>query len=118
VDPLPPLDAFDVMVEISKVVPTTVTHDIEELDMQRGHVKMHGIVGSANEAQNISTEIGKHRCVKNAKIGKITQQINSERQKYVLEFDVKCPDDKKKKKPDEADKAKEGQKAAGEETKP
>lgn len=117
VDPLPPLDAFDMMVEISKAVPMTVTHDIEEFDMQRGHVKIHGIVGSATEAQNIAGEMGKHRCVQNAKIGKITQQINSERQKYVLEFDVKCPDDRKKKQTVGADKTKDGQKAA-EEAKP
>jgi general secretion pathway protein L len=71
-------------------------------------VKLHGVVGSAEEAQNIATEIGKHRCVSNAKIGKITQVVNSDRQKYVLEYDVKCPEDgpKKKKKADEsADKA-------------
>jgi general secretion pathway protein L len=110
VDPLPTLDAFDVIVEISKVVPTTVTHDIEEFDMQRGHVKVHGIVGKTNEAQDIATELAKHRCFQGAKISKITQQINSERQKYVLELDVKCPDDrKKKKKPEEgAEKPKEG----------
>ena len=35
---MPRMDAFDVMVEISKAIPTSVTHDIEELDMQRGHV--------------------------------------------------------------------------------
>lgn len=106
VDPQPPMDAFDVIVEISKVVPSNVTHDIDEFDMQRGHVKLQGVVGSAAEAQNIATELGKHRCVQLPKsgtmIGKISQAINSERQKYVLEFDVKCPDERKKrKKPDE-----------------
>jgi general secretion pathway protein L len=108
VDPLPPMDAFDVIVEFSKIVPTEVTHDIEEFDMQRGHVKLHGVVGSASEAQNIATELGKVRCIQAPKIGKITQAINSERQKYVLEFDVKCPDDRKKKKKaeDAADKTK------------
>jgi general secretion pathway protein L len=113
-DPLPHMDAFDVIVEISKIVPTTVTHDIEDFDMQRGHVKLHGVVGSAEEAQNVANEIGKHRCVSAAKIGKITQVVNSDRQKYVLEFDVKCPEDgpKKKKKPDEtAEKA--GEQAEG-----
>jgi general secretion pathway protein L len=66
-------------------------------------VKLHGVVGSAEEAQNVATEIGKHRCVSNAKIGKITQVVNSDRQKYVLEYDLKCPEDqpKKKKKPEE-----------------
>jgi general secretion pathway protein L len=102
-DPQPMMDAFDVIVEVSKVVPPTVTHDIDELDMQRGHVKLNGVVGSATEAQAIASELGKHRCVQAPKIAKITQVINSERQKYVLEFDVRCPDDaKKKKKPGES----------------
>jgi general secretion pathway protein L len=98
VDPLPHMDAFDVIVEIAKIVPESVTHDIEDFDMQRGHVKLHGVVGSAEEAQNVATEIDKHQCINAAKIGKITQVVNSDRQKYVLEFDVKCPDDGPKKK--------------------
>jgi general secretion pathway protein L len=104
VDPLPHMDGFDVIVEISRIIPTTVTHDIEDFDMQRGHVKLHGVVGSAEEAQNIATDVGKIRCISNPKIGKITQVVNSDRQKYVLEFDVKCPEDgpKKKKKAQES----------------
>ena len=104
VDPLPHMDAFDVIIQISRAIPTTITHDIEDFDMQRGHVKMHGVVGSAEEAQNVANEIGNHRCISNSKIGKISQVVNSDRQKYVLEFDVKCPEDglKKKKKADEA----------------
>ena len=109
-DPMPTVDAFDIIVELSKVIPMTMTHDIEEFDMQRGKVKMSGVVGSTADAQSIATEIGKHPCVKDAKIGKITQQVGSERQKYVLELDVRCGDDTAKKKPEKPteDAAKEG----------
>jgi general secretion pathway protein L len=93
-DPMPQLDAFDVMVKLSEVIPSTMVHDIEEFDMQRGHVKISGVVGSTADAQAIATEIGKVTCIKDAKIGKITQQVNSERQKYVLEFDVRCVEKK------------------------
>jgi general secretion pathway protein L len=99
-DPLPTVDAFDIIVELSKVIPMTMVSDIEEFDMQRGHVKVSGVVGSTSDAQSIATEVGKHPCVKDAKIAKITQQVNSERQKYVLELDVRCGDDAAKKKPD------------------
>ncbi len=99
-DPMPQVDAFDIIVELSKVIPTTMVHDIEEFDMQRGHVKMSAVVGSTGDAQSIATEIGKHPCVKDAKIAKITQVVNSDRQKYVLELDVRCGDDTAKKKPD------------------
>lgn len=92
-DPMPHLDGFGVMVELSKVVPASVTHDVEELDLQRGHVKLNGVAGSTADAQLIATELGKHPCFKDVKVAKVTQVVNSDRQKYVLEFDVRCPDD-------------------------
>jgi general secretion pathway protein L len=96
-DPAPQVDAFDVIVELSKIIPSTMVHDIEEFDMQRAHVKIAGVVGSTADAQQIATDIGKHKCVKDAKIAKITQQVGSERQKYTLELDVRCEEVKKKK---------------------
>lgn len=101
-DPMPRLDAFDVIVELSKAVPSTMTHDIDEFDLQRGHVKINGVVGTTADAQLIAGKLGEHRCFQGAKIAKVTQVVNGDRQKYVLELDVKCPDDgaKKKKKAD------------------
>jgi general secretion pathway protein L len=98
VDPMPTVDAFDVIVELSKVIPMSMIHDIEEFDMQRGKVKVSGIVGSTADAQSIAAEMGKHPCVKDPKIAKVTQVVGSDRQKYVLELDVRCGDDKAKKK--------------------
>lgn len=112
-DPMPQMDAFDVVIALSKTIPGTITHDIEEFDMQRGHAKIQGILGTASEAQSVATDVAKVRCLQATKLGKVTQAINSDRQKYVLDIDVKCPDEsKKKKKPDEAaDKA--GEKPTG-----
>lgn len=95
-DPMPQMDAFDVIVHLSEIIPMSMVHDIEEFDMQRAHVKVAGVVGSTADAQQIATDVAKHKCVKDAKIGKITQQINSERQKYVLEFDVRCEEKRPK----------------------
>jgi general secretion pathway protein L len=97
-DPMPTVDAFDVIVELSKVIPMNMVHDIEEFDMQRGKVKVSGIVGSTSDAQSIAVEMGKHPCVKDSKIAKVTQVVGSDRQKYVLELDVRCGDDNAKKK--------------------
>ncbi len=97
-DPMPRMDAFDVIVELSKVIPLSVTHDIEEFDMQRGHVKINGVVSSTADAQMVAGGMKTHRCFSDVKISKITQVVNSDRQKYVLEFDVKCPEESKKKK--------------------
>jgi general secretion pathway protein L len=92
-DPMPRMDAFDVMVEISQAIPTSVTHDIEELDMQRGHVRIQGVVSSTADASLVKDKLSEHRCTNDAKIGKISQVVNSTKQKYVLEYDVKCPED-------------------------
>lgn len=100
-DPLPPMDALDVMVELSNAIPTSVTSDIEEFDMQKTHVKVNGIVGSATDAQTIANNLKTAHCIADVKIAKVTQVINSDRQKFVLEFEAKCPEEaKKKKKPE------------------
>ncbi len=103
-DPMPHMDGFDTVVELSSAIPTSVVHDIEELDVQRGHVKVTGIVGTTAEAQNISSKMAENRCVSDAKIAKVSQLVGGDRQKYVLEFDLKCPEDAApKKKPKSSD---------------
>jgi general secretion pathway protein L len=94
-DPMPHADAFDVMVDLSSAVPDTMTHDIEELDIQKGHAVVRGIVGSIPEAQTIATALGELPCMSDVKIKNTTQAVGSDRQKYTLEFDVKCPEDQK-----------------------
>src|SRR6185503_19852078 len=69
-DPMPRMDAFDVMVEISKAIPASVTHDIEELDMQRGHLRIQGVVSSTVDASLVKDKISEHRCTNDPKIGK------------------------------------------------
>jgi general secretion pathway protein L len=92
-DPMPHMDAFDVLVEISNAIPQAIIHDVEEFDMQRERVKLTGIVGSASEAQEIASRLKDHRCFQEQRLGKVTQVVNSDRQKYGLEWDVRCPED-------------------------
>ena len=108
-DPMPHMDAFDGIVELSNAIPMSVTHDIEEYDVDRGHVKVNGIVPTTGDAQNLATAMAKVRCVADSKIAKVSQVVSQvpgdNRQKYVLEFDIKCPEDagaKKKPKATEA----------------
>lgn len=102
-DPMPHLDGFDVMVELSKAVPVTITHDVEELDVAREHVKLRGIVGSAAEAQQIADGLKKNRCFPDVKITKVSQVVNETRQKYVLETEIICPEDAAARKKAEAE---------------
>jgi general secretion pathway protein L len=99
-DPMPHADAFDVMVRISEAIPQSVVHDIEELDIQKGHVVVHGIAGTIPEAQSIATSLQTERCFSDVKITRFNQVVGGERQKYVMELDLKCPEDVKGKRSD------------------
>jgi general secretion pathway protein L len=94
-DPQVELDAFDILVEVSKVIDDDIVHDIDEFDVQGDKVKIQGIVGATDEAEQIKDALAKHRCFKEVKISKITQVVNSERQKYSMAFDVSCGAEKK-----------------------
>jgi len=95
-DPLPRADAFDVMVKLSEIVPKETTHDVLEFELNRGHVQIQGTVPSIPDAQAIADKMKEHKCFKDVKITR-TAQFTEGKQKYVLEFDVKCQDAKKKK---------------------
>lgn len=92
-DPMPHADAFDVMVKLSEDIPQSMKHDIEELDVQKAHVSVHGIVGSIPDAQSIVASLKSERCFSDVKMPRTTQVVGGERQKYVIEFDLKCPED-------------------------
>ena len=95
-DPMPHADGFDVMVRLSEAVPTSMKHDIEELDIQKDFVSVRGIVGSAADAQTIQETLAEDKCLKDVVIKNVQQAVgNSERQKYVLEFKLRCPEDTK-----------------------
>lgn len=94
-DPMPHADAFDVMVQLSQAVPSSMKHDVEELDVQKEHVTIRGIVGSIPEAQSIASALSDVRCMNDVKIKSTTQSVGGDRQKYLMEFDVKCPEDVK-----------------------
>jgi general secretion pathway protein L len=114
-DPLPHADGFDVMVKLSEDIPQSMVHDIEELDVQKGHVVVHGIVGSIPDAESIKTSLKAERCFQDVKITRTTSVVGKEdRQKYVLEFDEKCPEDVKGQKKREGMAAPASSSSAGE----
>jgi len=103
-DPLPHADAFDVMVKLSQDIPMTMTSDIDELDVQKGHVVVHGTVATIADAQSIADALKKERCFADVKDPR-TNQLGNEKQKYALDFELRCPEDvrgPKKKEPSAA----------------
>ena len=49
------------MVLLSQAIPSTMVHDIEELDVQKGHVTVRGIVGSMSDAQAIASTLSEDK---------------------------------------------------------
>ncbi len=99
-DPMPYLDGFGVAVVLSEVIPVDIVHDIEDLEVSKGKVKLRALVSSAEEAQTVVKALGEHRCINEAKVNKISQVVSSrvERKRYLLEATVECPEDTKPKK--------------------
>jgi general secretion pathway protein L len=67
-DPFPGVDAFDVMIELSKAVPKDVVHDVAEFDVARGHAIIQGILPSGTDAQatadTVATTMKTHPCIR------------------------------------------------------
>lgn len=97
-DPMPHFGGLAAAVAISEAISPDIVHDVEELDLQKGKLTLRGIVSSTEEAQRISKALEEHRCLEGANISKITQVVNSDREKYVLEANVRCPEDEGEKK--------------------
>jgi general secretion pathway protein L len=105
-DPLPGVDAFDLMVQLSNAVPADVVHDVADFDVARGHAVVQGVLPAGTDAQGtadrIATSLRAHPCFRDVKVQK-TVQFGQDKQKYVLELDLRCEDKASaKKKPGEA----------------
>ena len=97
-DPMPRVDGFDVMVQLSKAVPKDVVHDVLELEVTRGKVSLQGTVPTVGDAETITRNLKENRCFKDVKLSR-TSQYSEGKQKYVIDFELKCEEPKKPKKP-------------------
>jgi general secretion pathway protein L len=95
-DPQPEIDGFELAIALAEQIPKDFEHDIAELDLQRAHVNLRGVVNSTEQAQKIVEALEQKRCFKNVKVSKISQEIKGNRQKYSMEFDIRCEDPPKK----------------------
>lgn len=94
-DPQPEFDGFRLALTLTKHIPLELEHVVEELDLQRNHVKLRGVVKSTEAAQQIAENLKSEPCFKDVNISKISQQVRSDRQKYALEFDIRCEDEQR-----------------------
>ncbi len=113
-DPMPHVDAFDVMVKLSEDISQSTVHDVEELDVQKQHATVHGIVGTIPEGQSIKTSLENEPCFQDVNISRFNEQPGTSRQKYVLELDLHCPGEGGGKKPKKSSTSSGSSSAGGE----
>jgi len=92
-DPMPYLDGFGAAVAIAETLPKDIVHDIEQFEYSKGKLNVRGIVTSTDEAQRVAKALDEHRCIEGTNVSKISQVVNSERARYVMEAKVHCPED-------------------------
>jgi general secretion pathway protein L len=89
-DPMPEMDAFDTLVELSGVISHDITHDIREFYYDRSKVTLTGMVPTIDNAQAVRDAISEHRCFQDVTM-KGTKRLGSQqKQKYELSFTVRC----------------------------
>jgi general secretion pathway protein L len=114
-DPLPRIDAFDVMVQLSKAVPPSLVHDVVELDVQRGKAVVQGVVPAIADSDTVAKGMRENHCFKDVRV-RSTTQFAEGKYKYQLEFELKCEPPRKAKSSAEPDAS--AQPAAGASAKP
>jgi general secretion pathway protein L len=99
-DPVPRIDGFGVMVELSERLPPAdkLTHDVDKFDYNRGKVVIEGIVPTIEDAQVVADKMKEQECFREVNIARTTRLKNQEKQKYTLEFEVACGAQEKDKK--------------------
>lgn len=95
-DPQPEVDGFSLAVALAEHIPEEIEHDVDELDLTRNKVKLSGVVPTTSDAQRIAEVFKGVPCFNNVTISKISQVVKSDRQKYAMEFEYRCEEEKKK----------------------
>jgi len=90
VDPMPSVDAFDVVGVLSRRIPETIRHDVEQLDIQREHVQLQAIVSTLQDRDRVVEALSSYPCFPGVRPGRVTSSPDN-RQKYTLDIELRCP---------------------------
>ncbi len=111
--PIPPTDAFDVLVELSKRIPPSVVHDVDLLEIKPKRITLRGIVDAQLRTEGEGTEDGGvpkkdagaeqlsptdlikkqledyKECFTAIRVGKVNTV--KERRRYQMDIESRCP---------------------------
>jgi general secretion pathway protein L len=90
--PMPRADAFDIISEMSRLIPEEIIHDIDQLEIKPGKVQIRGIVDTIAARDEVIARLEEYtECVTAISKGKTTQSPKDNRQKYTLDLETECP---------------------------
>ena len=90
--PIPEYDVFDILEEMSKLIPQDINHEIERLEIRSGRVEIVGKVDSLSEATSIVKALeGWETCFKNVQLTRTNEILREQRTKYTINIETKCP---------------------------
>ena len=90
--PMPKADAFDIISEMSRIIPEEIIHDIDQLEIKPGKVQIRGIVDTISARDEIIARLEEYtECVTAISKGKTTKRPKDNRQKYTLDLETECP---------------------------
>lgn len=111
--PMPNKDAFDVVLALSRLIPTSVVHDIESLEIKPKRTIIKGLVnpeveltestdaeGTPSDSDSDATQLSPtdlikkelekfKECFTTIRVGKVT--VMDDKRRYQMDIDTKCP---------------------------
>jgi general secretion pathway protein L len=88
--PIPKATAFDLLGEISKHTPTSVTVDITDLDIRPKKTTIRGTIDSATSVDEMVTQLKQIDCFEEISKGPVTEVSGGSKQ-FILTITSKCP---------------------------
>lgn len=98
-DPLPTMDAYDILDAITAAIPPEITHDTRRLNIEvddearEGRFDLQGTVASIAERDTIAANLDENPCFREIEKGPTSPAAGTERLNYRLEVTVQCPGD-------------------------
>lgn len=98
-DPLPTIDAYDVLEAITAAIPPEIEHRTRRLDIEineeagEGRFDLQGSLGSISERDTVAANLEAHRCFQEIDKGPTSPSRQGEGLDYRIEVTILCPED-------------------------
>jgi len=90
--PIPSITAYDMLDDISKVLPEKdkVKLDITELEIRAKKISLKATVGSAKEAELLEAALKQIKCIGDIQTGRMTAGMNAEEKQFTMTIAHSC----------------------------